>query len=120
MLVCQRSADLQQETASQPEIDWSQAAQAYPKLKEIPSFIAQQRQSAAQATFTTTADPEQLQGKQIQAYTIVRQHIETINPLPLRMIISGTAGTGKSYLFEASTTRQSACSCTNWCSGIQC
>ena len=57
MLVCQHSADLQQDISTQPDVDWSQAAHAYPNLEEMPSFIARQRQSAAQATFTTTADP---------------------------------------------------------------
>lgn len=47
--------------------------------------------------FTTT---QQLQGKQLQAYTIASQHVEAVDPTPLRMIISGTAGTGKSYLIN--------------------
>ena len=100
MLVCQHSVDLQQGTSSQPEVDWSQAARAYPNLEEMPSFIARQRQSAPQTMFTTTADPQQLQGKQLQAYSIVRQHLEAIEPAPLKLIISGTAGTGKSYLIN--------------------
>ena len=100
MLVCQCNADLQRETSSQPEVDWSQAARAYPNLEEMPSFIAHQRQSIAQPAFTTTADPQQLQAKQLQAYTIVRQHMESIEPPPLRMIVSGTAGTVKSYLIN--------------------
>ena len=82
MLLCQRSVDLQQQTNSQPEVDWSQAARAYPNLEEMPSFIARQRQSAPQTTFTTTADPQQLQGKQLQAYRIVRQHVEAVDPPP--------------------------------------
>ena len=98
--MCRRTADLQRDTNSQPEIDWTHAAEAYPNLEEMPSFIAHQRESANQHAFTTTADPQQLQGKQLQAYTIVRQHMEAINPPPLKMIISGTAGTGKSYLIN--------------------
>ena len=54
-------------------------------------------QSAAQHTFTTTADPQQLQGKQLLAYTIVRQRLESEDSPPLRMIVSGT---GKSYLIH--------------------
>lgn len=100
MLICQCRTELQQEIGSQAEVDWSQAAQAYQNIEEMPSFIARQRQSTAQATFTTTADPQQLQGKQLQAYTIVRQHVEAVDPLPLRVIISRTAGTGKSYLIN--------------------
>ena len=101
MLVCQRSFELQPDTDSQQEVDWTDAARAYPNLEEVPSFISQQRQSAAQHTFTTTADPQQLQGKQLLAYTIVRQHLESDASPPLRMIVSGTAGTGKSYLIHS-------------------
>lgn len=100
MLICQRNADLQQDTSSQSDIDWPQAARSYPNLEEMPSFITRHRQSAAQATFTTTADPQQLQGKQLEVYTIVCQHLEAIDPPPLNMIVSGTAGTGKSYLIN--------------------
>ena len=100
MLICQRSTDLQPSTDNQQAVDWTEAAQAYPNLEELPSFLARQRQSAAQHTFTTTADPQKLQGKQLQAYTIVRQHMETEAPPPLRMVVSGTAGTGKSYLIH--------------------
>ena len=100
MLVCQRSADLQQEDSSEPDMDWSHAARTYPNLEEMPSFIARHRQFAAQVTFTTTADPQQLQRKQLQAYTVIREHVEAVNPPPLRMIICGTAGTGKSYLIN--------------------
>ena len=69
-------------------------------MEEAPSFILQQRQAAGQHVFTTTADPTSLQGKQLQVYTTVQEHHTSINPPPLRMIISGTAGTGKSYLIH--------------------
>lgn len=39
----------------------------------------------------TTADPQCLQGKQLQVYNIVLEHV-TVNPTPLRMMVSGTAG----------------------------
>ena len=92
--------DLQPDLTSQQEFDWSQPAKAYPNLEEMPSFISRHQASAPQRTFTTTADPQNLQGKQLQAYTIVRQYLEADSPPPLRMIISGTAGTGKSYLIK--------------------
>jgi len=97
MLVCQRNTELQSDTDSHHEYDWTQAAQAYSNLNEMPSFLSQQQQSAAHHTFTTTADPNKLQGKQLQAYVIVREHIESQALHPLRMIISGT---GKSYLIQ--------------------
>ena len=39
-------------------------------------------------------------GKQLQAYTIVREHYELSEPQPLKMIVSGTAGTWKLYLIH--------------------
>ncbi len=100
MLVCQRSAELEPNTDSQDQVDWACAAQAYPNLEEMPSFISRQRDAATQQSFTTLADPSRLEGKQLQAYTIVRDHMDAESPPPLRMIISGTAGTGKSYLIH--------------------
>ena len=100
MLICQRNADLQPSVDTQEDVDWTLAAQSYPNLEEAPRFITDQRQAAAQHAFTTTADPHKLQGKQLQVYTIVKQHQSANNPPPLRMIVSGTAGTGKSYLIH--------------------
>ena len=100
MLICQHNTELQPNTDSQQDIDWTQAAQTYPNVEEAPSFISQQRQAAGQHIFTTSADPQNLQGKQLQVYTTVQQHYKAVNPPPLGMIISGTAGTGKSYLIH--------------------
>ncbi len=100
MLVCQRNADLEPNSDSQEDVDWACAAHAYPNLEEMPTFISRQRESASQHSFTTTADPGKLEGKQLQAYTFVRDHMDAESPPPLRMIVSGTAGTGKSYLIH--------------------
>ena len=97
MLICQQSVDLQPNMDTQQDIDWTLAAQSYSKA---PSFISHQRQAATQHLFTTTGDPHNLQGEQLQVYTIVQQHHLAISPPPLRMIVSGTAGTGKSYLIH--------------------
>ena len=64
------------------------------------TFISHHRESAAQHSFTTSADPQYLQGKQLQTYTLVQEHAEANNPSPLRPIVSGTAGIGKSYLIH--------------------
>ena len=100
MLICQRNTDLQPNTDSQQDIDWTLASQSYPNVEEAPSFISQQRQAAGEHVFTTSANPQNLQGKQLQVYTAVQQHHDAVNPPPLRMIVSGTAGTGKSYLIH--------------------
>ena len=63
-------------------------------MEEMPTFITQHRDSAGQQSFTTSADPQRLQGKQLQIYDLVLEHAKAP---PLRLIVSGTAGTGKSY-----------------------
>ena len=100
MLICQQNADLQPSMDTQDGIYWTLAAHSYPTLEEAPSFISQQRQAAGQHVFTTSANPANLQGKQQQVYTIVQQHQSANSPPPLRIIVSGTAGTGKSYLIH--------------------
>ena len=103
MLICQHNAEFGQATGEEEDCDWSLAARAYTELREMPSYIAQQRQEfVAQSALTTTAHASHLQGKQLQAYTAVRDHSESSDPnrSPLRMVVSGTAGTGKSYLIQ--------------------
>jgi len=51
-------------------------------------------QSTQEHLFTTTADPASLQGKQLATYNLIKHHFESTDPNPLRMIISGIAGTG--------------------------
>ena len=102
MLLCQHRPEFQDSTTAGAEVNWSLAAKAYTNLDEMPHFIAQQRQHHVPQTASTTAHPEQLQGKQLHAYSIVRDHFEgeAVGKQPLRMIVSGTAGTGKSYLIQ--------------------
>ena len=100
MLICQRAADLQPDTSSQEDFNWTVAAQSYSNLEEAPTFITRNRQQAAPRTFTTSASPGNLQGWQLKVYTTAKDHFESDNPPPLRMIVTGTAGTGKSYLIH--------------------
>ena len=104
MLLCQGNADFQQPTTSESEgHDWTIAAQSYPNLSEAPSFMSQQQQQfSGNPTFTSTARPELLCGKQLAVYHTVLEHCQNADQScsPLRMIISGTAGTGKSYLIH--------------------
>ena len=53
MLICQHNRDLQPNTDSQDDIDWTLDAQCYPNIEEVPSFISQQRQAAGQHIYTT-------------------------------------------------------------------
>ena len=100
MLICHRNADYGNNSDCDDDHDWSASSIAYPNLEELPSFITRQRQSAPERSFNTTADPTHLQGKQLATYSLVQQHMESNDTDPLRMIVSGTAGTGKSYLIH--------------------
>ena len=100
MLICQRNSQLPPTDNTQEEHDWLAAARSYPNIEAAPSFISQQRQQATPTPFTTTATPDNLQGKQREVYDTVNVHFESSNPEPLHIIVNGTAGTGKSYLIN--------------------
>ena len=100
MLICLQNGDLQPNMNTQEDNYWTLAAQSYLDVDEAPSFIAQQRQTSAQYIFTPTANPANLQSSCRCIYTIVQQHHSATSPQPLWMIVSGTEGTGKSYLIH--------------------
>ena len=100
MLICQRTGDQQPDTSSQEDFDWTAAAQSYPNLEEAPTFISRQRQQATPRVFTTTASPDNLQGTQLEVYYTVKDHFTSTITTPLHLIVTGTAGTGKSYLIQ--------------------
>ena len=99
MLICPYGAAFPQSEKDKDDHDWSQAGMAYPNLQELSSFISRQHLEYVPQPAATTADSKRLQGKQLVAYNIVRDHFKVQDrATPLRLIISGTAGTGKSYL----------------------
>jgi len=100
MLICHNVSNLHPSTDSQDDITFSTPSQAYTNLEEMPTFISRHRESATQQSFMTFADSDLLQGKQFEAYNLVKQHLQATSPTPLRLIVSGTAGTGKSYLIH--------------------
>ena len=100
MLICRCNANYQTTVDCDDSHVWSDSSTTYPNLDELPTFFATQRQSAQERQFTTTADPGNLEGKQLATYNLIKHHFESNDPTPLRMIISGTAGTGKSYLIH--------------------
>ena len=150
MLVCQRNSDLQPSTDSQQDVDWTQAAQSNPNVEEAPSFISQQRQAVGERVLTTSADPQYLHVPPFpplppspppltphlslpslflplkeSSYRFMPPSSNTMklsSPPPLWMIVSGTAGAGKSYLISLSPTSPSApavCCSTDWCGCLQ-
>ena len=80
--------------------NWSAFTTTYTNLDELSTFITRHHQTVQQHQFTTAADPSKLQGKQLPTYKLVKHHMESNNSIPLRMVLSGTAGTGKSYLIH--------------------
>lgn len=100
MLICRHSANYESTVTCDDNHVWSNSSITYGNLDELPTFIATQRRSAQEHLFTTTADPANLQRKQLATYNLVKHHSETNDPTPLRIIVSGTAGTGKSYLIQ--------------------
>ena len=68
-------------------------------MRPSPSLLSRDKQldSMSSQPQPTTVN---LQGKQLQVYTIVQHHHSSTSAQPLRMIVSGTAGTGKSYLIH--------------------
>ena len=102
MMLCQGHPEFQHGDSKAIEIvDWSTAAIKYDELNEIPSFIAQQCQQYVHSSCNLKVDPQKLQGKQLEAYDVVQDHYHSKeHRSPLRMIISGTEGTGNSYLIK--------------------
>ena len=101
MLICQYGAAFPKSEKDKDDHDWLLAGMAYPNLQELSSFISRQHLEYVTQPAATTADPERLQGKQLVAYNIACDHFKMQDrATPLRLIISGTAGTGKSYLIR--------------------
>lgn len=101
MIICQNNVDLLQPPNDlQDNVDWTRASQLYSNLSEIPSFISSHRQSGVHRLVNCNANPRHLQGKKLYVYNIMSQHLHSDSSRPIRMIVSGTAGTGKSYLIN--------------------
>ena len=85
--------------ASSAPTNWTAATLQYPNVEELPSFIARSKEAAQPHSVRHHVNPALLQGKRL-VYNTVHRHLQTADTEPLRMIISGTAGTGKSYLIH--------------------
>ena len=100
MILCQQHHQLEAQGAVlSNQIDWTEAARAYPNLAEASTFITRNKESTQLACSSSMlADPQLLQGTQLEAYQIVNDHFIHNEDTPLRMVVTGTAGTGKSFL----------------------
>ena len=112
MLLCrinQQFQDAGNQMSDNEAVDWFQEVRAVPTdlLKESPGWIYSQRKEAEELGHQfqedeqqPVIDPETLNEKQQLAYDIITSEIGD-NPEPVRMIVCGTAGTGKTYLISA-------------------
>ena len=57
MLICQQNADFQPSTDTLDDVDWTQAARAYPNIEEAPSFIIRQQQTGEESHFQHQQTP---------------------------------------------------------------
>ena len=92
-----RVSQLQPDIDTPEDYDWLAQARSYSNIEEAASFISQEKQ---RTPFTTTATPDNLQGRQHDVYDTVKAHFESGDDDPLHIIVNGTAGTGKSYLIN--------------------
>ena len=109
MVLCQLDADFSEspenEQGSDSNTDWTASAVNFPDAQEAITFIARNKSEHGvvdQNVDLSDYNPDFLLGNQRVAYDIVECHFEKLNrglsPDPLRCVICGTAGTGKSYL----------------------
>ena len=111
-------------TVLQPKstVDWAAYARQLPEdvLKECPKWISNQRlligehSNSIQNQHFPQINIDTLNPKQLCVYNHVKHHFTQLNehnqPSALHMIVSGTAGTGKSYLiFSLTQLLESAC-----------
>ena len=94
MLICQRNANCHTAVDCDINHDWSASNMSNVDLHELPTFITRHRQAIQHRHYASTADPCTLQGKQLATYNLVGDHFDSDQSTPLRMVVSGIAGTG--------------------------
>ena len=73
----------------------------YSNLHKMPSFIASHRQTIMQITSTNSVIPNLLQPNHYKYTTVLANTWKRMTQHPCTyMIVTGTAGTGKSYLIN--------------------
>ena len=86
------------------DYDWTAAAASY-DVATASTFVGDHRQMAAAVSDIPVVSPDTLVGNQRVAFELVASHADRNDAEPIRAIISGTAGTGKSHLINALRSR---------------
>ena len=113
MLLCGHQQDMEgPDIQTSEEVDWTTAAKQYDNLKEMPSFVAQQRQLDEHVSAKkVSVDRSKLQGKQLEAFKTA-ENDSAWNcrnwKVILDLVLARTAG--------RSTSRDGS----NWSCGLQC
>jgi hypothetical protein len=111
MLLCRLKQQFQEagnEMSDNEAVDWFEEVRAVPRdlLRESPGWIYSKRKEAEELgqqyheDHLCATDLETLNEKQRLAFDIITSH-NGDNAEPVHMIVSGTAGTGKTYLISA-------------------
>lgn len=113
MQLCQLHPHFNTPSGADNQVDWAASARQLPPdlLRECPKWISSQHRLSDNNPESPwqrqlpPVDISTLNAKQHQAYDIIRCHYAQLTagnePTPIHMIVSGTAGTGKSYLISA-------------------
>ncbi len=110
MLLCRINQQFQEagnQMSDNEAVDWFEEVRAVPRdlLRESPGWIYSKRKEAEelgqqyQEDQLCVSDPETLNDKQRLAFDLITSQND--NAKPVHMIVSGTAGTGKTYLISA-------------------
>ena len=111
MLLCRINQQFQEagnQMSDNEAVDWFEEVRAVPRdmLRESPGWIYSKRKEAEelgqqyQEDQLCVSDPETLNDKQRLAFDLITSQNDD-NAKPVHMIVSGTAGTGKTYLISA-------------------
>ena len=82
------------------EYNWTAAAASY-DVAAVSTYVSDQRQAAPPVGDVMHVAADSLIGNQRVAFDVIISHAERNSDEPLRAIVCGTAGTGKSHLIHA-------------------